>query len=228
MIDSYAAPVDELFNQFARITGALSAPARLKLLDNLAQGEQSVEQLAAATGLSLANTSRHLRVLAEARLVTARKVPPYVFYRLAGQTVARFWLSLRELARERLAEVDRAMVAYLEGDPTLIAISRDELLERLDRGEVVLLDVRPLPEYRAGHLPGAISIPLEELGQRLAGLPRGRDVVAYCRGPYCFLSVDAVRMLRSKGIPAVRLGDGVPEWQAAGLPIEGVPAEVGS
>jgi rhodanese-related sulfurtransferase len=211
---------DDLFIQFARITSALAAPSRLKLVDRLCQGEQTVEQLAAACGLSLANTSRHLRVLAEARLVASRRSSPYVYYRLADEAVSQLWGALRDLAGERLAEIDRSVAAYLAGDDSLVPIRRDDLLERLDRGDVVLLDVRPLVEYRAGHLPGAVSIPLDELAGRIDELPAGRDIVAYCRGPYCFLSVDAVRALRAAGRRAGRLGDGVPEWRAAGLPVE--------
>jgi len=213
---------DALFGQFARITGALATPSRLKLVDRLCQGEQTVEQLAAACGLSLANTSRHLRVLAEARLVVSRRSSPYVHYRLADDAVRDVWLALRDLASARLAEIDRSVAAYLAGDASLVPIRRDDLLERLRRGDVVLLDVRPVAEYRAGHLPGAVSIPLDELAGRVAELPAGREVVAYCRGPYCFLSVDAVRTLRAAGRSASRLDDGVPEWRTAGLPVESV------
>jgi rhodanese-related sulfurtransferase len=213
--------VDDLFAQFARITSALGAQSRLKLLDRLCQGEQTVEQLAAAAGLSLANTSRHLRILAEARLIESRRVPPHVRYRLADESVCRLWLALQDLARQRLAEIDRSIAAYLAADASLTPIGRDDLLERMERGEVVLLDVRPEPEYAAGHLPGALSIPLDELEQRLGELPPDREVIAYCRGPYCMLSLDAVRVLRSADRHALRLREGVPEWRAAGLPVEG-------
>lgn len=211
---------DELFAQFARITGALAAPNRLKLLDHLCQGEQSVEQLAAASGLSIANTSRHLRVLAEARLVVARRVPPYVHYRLADEAVHRFWFALRDLARDRLAEIDRAIADYLSQEEALTPISRAELLQRMESGDVMVLDVRPHVEYRAGHIPGAVSIPLDELSERIAELPSDREIVAYCRGPYCFLAVDAVRQLQQGGMRALRLEDGLPEWKEAGLPVE--------
>jgi len=210
----------ELFAQFARITGALAAPSRLKLLDRLCQGEQTVEELATAAGLSVANTSRHLRVLAEARLVTARRTPPYVRYRLADEAVCRFWFALRDLARERLAEIDRAIADYLSGEESLTPISRADLLQRLESGDVVVLDVRPPAEYRAGHIPGAVSMPLDELAARIAELPADREVVAYCRGPYCFLAVDAVRELQKRGRRALRLQDGFPEWRAEGLPVE--------
>lgn len=215
-----APQTEDLFAQFARITGAMAAPSRLKLLDRLCQGEQNVETLAQATGLTVANTSHHLRVLAEARLVTSRRVPPQVFYQLAGEAVCRFWFALRDLARERLADIDRAVAAYLAGEPELTAISRGELISRMEAGDVVLLDVRPEAEFRAGHIPGAVSVPLEELASRIADLPAGRQVVAYCRGPYCFLAVDAVRELRLHGFDARRLEEGMPEWRAAGLPVE--------
>ncbi len=215
-----AEPSDEIFSQFARITGALAAPSRLKLLDRLCQGEQSVEQLAAASGLSIANTSRHLRVLAEARLVTSRRVPPYAYYSLADDAVSRFWFALRDLAHERLADIERAVAGYLSGEELMTPISRSELLRRLESGDVVVLDVRPHPEFAAGHIPKAVSIPLEELAGRIAGLPAEKEVVAYCRGPYCFLAVEAVRRLRRSGIRASRLEEGFPEWREAGLPVE--------
>ncbi len=210
----------ELFSQFARVAGALAAPSRLKLLDRLCQGEQTVEELATASGLSVANTSRHLRVLAEARLVRARRSPPYAYYRLADDAVRRFWFGLRDLARERLAEIDRAIADYLSEEELLTPISRADLLQRLESGDVVVLDVRPPAEYRAGHIPGAVSMPLDELVARIAELPADREIVAYCRGPYCFLAVDAVRELRRHGLRALRLQDGLPEWRAEGLPVE--------
>ncbi len=209
----------DVFNEFARITSALAAPSRLMLFDRLCQGEQSVEQLAAATGLSVSNASRQLRVLAECRLASARRNPPFVFYRVASDDVVQFWFALRELARKQLAEVDRAVAELISGDqPT--PMTREELVERMCTGEVVLLDVRPGPEYRAGHIPEAISVPLEELDARLASLPVGTRIVAYCRGPYCMLAVDAVRKLRDRGFDATRLEDGLPEWRAAKLPVE--------
>lgn len=213
-------PAEELFAQFARITAALAAPSRLKLLDRLCQGEQNVETLAQAAGLSIANTSHHLRVLAGARLVAPRRASQQVYYRLADSAVSQFWFALRDLANNRLAEVDRAVRAYLADEPGLVAISRSDLLERMAAGDVVVLDVRPGAEYRAGHIAGAVSIPLVELAARMGDLPGGRKVVAYCRGPYCFLAVDAVRMLRERGLDACRLEEGLPEWRAAGLPIE--------
>jgi len=212
--------VDQLFGQFARITGALAAPSRLKLLDQLCQGEQSVEQLAGATGLSIANTSRHLRVLAQARLVVSRRVPPYVHYRLADEAVCRFWFALRDLATERLAEIEQLLRAVSMGEHALESLDRPTLWALAREGRVTVLDVRPQQEYRAGHVPGAVSIPVGELERRLAELPREQEVVAYCRGPYCVLAVQAMVILRRHGYTARRLQDGFPEWRAEGLPVE--------
>ncbi|MEP7216124.1 MAG: metalloregulator ArsR/SmtB family transcription factor [Anaerolineaceae bacterium] len=213
-------PADAVFQQFARITGALSAPSRLKLLDRLCQGEQTVEQLADAAGLSVSNASRQLRMLAECGLASARRDPPRVYYQVADETVVKFWFALRDLARTQLAELDRMVTEFTSGEDPFEPISRDELLTRIERGDVVLLDVRPEPEYRAGHLPGALSVPLEDLQRRLTTFPSDKTIVAYCRGPYCMLSLDAVRGLRASSFAALRLEDGFPEWKAAGLPVE--------
>ena len=211
--------MDSIYQQFARITSALASPSRLKLLDRLCQGEQTVEQLAAAASLSVSNASRQLRTLAECRLAFVRRDPPRVYYQVADEQVVRFWFALRDLARERLADLDRIVAELVSGRDPLRPMSRDELLARMGAGDVVLIDVRPEPEYRAAHIPGALSIPVEDLETKLATLPMGRDVVAYCRGPYCMLSADAVAALRARGIAAVRLEDGLPEWKAAGLPV---------
>lgn len=213
-------PADSIFHQFARITDALSSPSRLKLMDRLCQGEQTVEQLARTSGLSISNASRQLRILAECRLASVRRDPPRVYYRVAGERVVRFWFALRELAREQLAEFDRIVDELVSGRDPLLPMSREKLLAKIQTGDVVLVDVRPEPEYRAGHIPGALCIPVEQLEARLASLPTGKEVVAYCRGPYCMLSIDAVEMLRAHGISAIRLEDGLPEWQAAGLPVQ--------
>jgi rhodanese-related sulfurtransferase/DNA-binding HxlR family transcriptional regulator len=212
--------MDEVFDQFARMAAALSTRSRLKLIDRLCQGEQTVEELAQAAELTVSNASRQLRVLAEARLIVARRDPPRVYYRLASERVTEFWFALRDLAREQLAEVDQAVAEILAGTDALDPIDRDELLNRLEAGDVLLFDVRPVPEYRAGHLPGAISMPLPELRERLPELSLDREVVAYCRGPYCLLAAEAVSLLRTRGLRAVRLADGLPEWRAAGLPVE--------
>lgn len=188
------------------------------MLDLLAQGERSVEQLAAAAGLSVANASRHLQILRRAGLVSARREGSYVHYRPAGDDVIALWLSLRAVAAERRGEVERAARDYL-GDE-VEAIGRDELIGRLETGEVVVIDVRPRVEFAAGHIQGARSVPLDELEARLAELPDDTEVVAYCRGPYCVYAHEAVRRLRAAGRRARRLEDGWPEWRLAGLPHE--------
>ncbi len=212
--------VIDVFDQFSRVASALSASSRLRLIDRLCQGEQTVEELARAAELAVPNASRQLRLLGEARLVVSRRDPPRVYYRLADESVLRFWFALRELTRERFVEVDRAVEAMLAGADPLEPVGQEELLRRLDAGDVLLIDVRPEPEYRAGHLPGAISVPLPQLRERLPQLPRDREIVAYCRGPYCFLSAEAVRDLRAHGLRASRLEDGYPEWRTAGRPVE--------
>lgn len=212
--------MDPVFDHFAHMAAALSTRSRLKLIDRLCQGEQTVEELAEAAELSVSNASRQLRVLAEARLIVARRESPRVYYRIAGDEVAGFWFALRDLARGRLAEIDRAVAELLADTDPLVPIRREELLTRLASGDVLVLDVRPESEYRSGHLPGALSMPLPALRQRLPRLPRNREIVAYCRGPYCLLAAQAVRELRAHGLRAVRLEDGLPEWRAAGLPVE--------
>lgn len=211
---------NRLYEQFARVGGALSSPARLELLDVLAQGERSVDVIAERASLSVANTSRHLQILREAGLVEARKQGLRVFYRLADPGVYSLLQALRSLAEQRLAEVDRIVAAYI-GDPDeLEPVTRPELLERARSGRVTVLDVRPAEEFEAGHIPGAVSIPIDELEERLGELPKGREVVAYCRGPYCVWSHRAVAALRASGRRARRLVDGYPEWRADGLPVE--------
>jgi rhodanese-related sulfurtransferase len=206
-----------LYEQFARVGKALASPKRLELLDLLAQGQRSVEDLAAEAGLGLSSCSAHLQVLHHARLVTARKQGTRVFYSLASDDVARLYAGVREVAASLLAEVAPAREAYLGGD--VEEISREELLRRVGAGDVIVLDVRPAAEFAAGHIPGAVSIPIGQLGQRLAELPTGTDVIAYCRGPYCVFAHDAVRLLRAQGRPARRLAGGLPEWRLAGLPV---------
>jgi rhodanese-related sulfurtransferase/DNA-binding transcriptional ArsR family regulator len=197
----------------------VASPKRIELLELLAQGERSVEALANATGMGVTNTSAHLQVLRQARLVETRKQGTKVHYRLAGDEVAAFVVSLRDLARSRLAEVDRVVADYFVARDALEPVSRQELLERASRGEVVILDVRPAEEFAAGHIPGALSVPLGQLDQALGRLPKRSRVVAYCRGPYCVLAPQAVQRLRAKGFDARRLVDGMPEWRLAGLPI---------
>ncbi len=207
-----------LFEQFARIAKAVAHPARLELLELLAQGERSVEELAAATETALSTVSAQLQELRRAHLVETRREGTRIFYRLAGDDVTRFLASLRDLAATRLADVAPAARRYLGDDTAVEAINRDELRRRATAGEVVVVDVRPAVEYRAGHIPGALSIPVDELDQRLAELPSDVEIVAYCRGPYCVFAHEAVRRLRRHGRRARRLADGWPEWHLAGLP----------
>lgn len=212
---------DRLFAEFAVIGKALASPHRLELLDLLAQGERSVEELAREAALSVANASSHLQVLRRARLVEADKRGLRVVYRLASAEVYPLWQTLRDVGSARLAEVERLVQTYLHDRATLEAISRDELLRLLAEDAVTLIDVRPVEEYRQGHILSARSLPLEELERCLADLPSDREVVAYCRGPYCVFSDDAVRLLRAHGLRARRLDEGYPEWREAGHPIAG-------
>ena len=211
---------DDVFEQFARIGKALASPKRLELLDVLCQGPRTVEVLAEQTAMSVANTSLHLKALRTARLVEARKDGLYVTYRLADADVCAFYVQLRTLAERRLAEVEAISRAFLAERGALESIDADELLRRALGGEVTVLDVRPPEEYAAGHLPGARSVPLRELEGALADLPADREIVAYCRGPYCVLAVEAVARLRAHGLRAHRLEQGPPDWQVAGIPLE--------
>lgn len=211
---------DELFEQFARIGKALANPHRLELLDLLAQGERTVEDLAQQTRMSVANTSRHLQELRSARLVEVRREGLYGHYRLADERVFAAWRAIRELGEARLAEIDRLVRTYLKDRESLEPVRAEELLERMREGDVLVLDVRPEEEYRAGHIPGARSVPVERLEARLGQIPRDAEVVAYCRGPYCVFADEAVALLRSKGYRARRLVEGLPDWRAAGLPVE--------
>jgi len=210
---------DAVFEQFALIGSAFSSPKRIELIDVLAQGERNVETLARETGLTVANASRHLHVLKGAHLVASRKAGLQVFYRLADPQVLTGYRALRDLAEGRLAEVQRLVRDYYGGVDNLEPIQSEDLLRRVREGDVVVLDVRPQEEFDAGHIEGARSIPLAELEKGLARLPRKREIVAYCRGPYCVLAAEAVRILRGKGYKAVRMADGYPEWRDAGLPV---------
>ncbi|HEY7125770.1 MAG TPA: metalloregulator ArsR/SmtB family transcription factor [Ktedonobacterales bacterium] len=208
-----------LYLQFARLGKALASPARLELLDLLAQGERSVEELAQEADLGVANASAHLQALSRAQLVASRKVGLRVYYRLADKSVFRLWVALREAGEHQLAEIDRLVTTYLQDRQSLQPISREELARRLTDGETIILDVRPQLEYRQGHIAGARSIPVEEVEQRLAELEPQRQIVAYCRGPYCVFADEAVTMLRAHGFAAQRYAEGYPDWAAAGLPI---------
>jgi rhodanese-related sulfurtransferase len=211
---------DALFAEFGRIAAAFASPKRIELIDLLAQGERNVETLAREAALSVANTSRHLQIVKAAGLVTARKEGLQVFYRLADPLVLEGYRSLQTLARARLAEVDRLVRDYFGNVDGLEPVATAELLARARRRDVVVVDVRPPEEYAAGHIAGALSVPLAELERRLADLPPNKPIVAYCRGPYCVLAAEAVRTLRRRGRTAVRLADGFPEWRDAGLPVE--------
>jgi rhodanese-related sulfurtransferase/DNA-binding transcriptional ArsR family regulator len=212
---------DAVYNQFARLGKALASPRRLELLDLLCQGPRTVESLAHQAAQSMANTSQHLQVLRAARLVDAQKHGLHVTYRLADSEVCDFFLALRRLAESRLAEVEMVTREFLEQRELMQPVDREALVALVRSGEVTLLDVRPPEEYEAAHIPGAISIPLPELEGWLADLSPDRTIVAYCRGPYCVLAVDAVRALRARGFDARRLEDGVVEWRARGFEIAG-------
>ncbi len=210
----------EIFNQFARVGKALGNGNRLELLEFLAQGERSVEQLSKVAGLTLANTSQHLQHLRQAGLVTTRKQGLKVYYKISGIDVMELLQKLRLVSERHVAEVDRLVDTYLTVKDSLEPIPREELLSRARDGLVMVLDVRPAEEYAAGHVPGAVNIPLHELEQRLEELDKNQEIVAYCRGPHCVLAFDAVVSLRQQGLKARRLEDGYPEWITAGLPVE--------
>ena len=210
----------DLFEQFARIGKALSSGKRLEMLEFLAQGERSVEQLAQMTGLSVANTSQHLQQLRQVGLVTARKEGLYVYYRIAGDGIVRLLAALRAVGEEHVAEVDRLVTLFLDSKDILEPVPAKELWQRVKQGLVTVLDVRPPEEYAQGHIRGAINVPVTELKKKLHQIPADQEVVAYCRGPYCLLAYEAVQVLRKKGIKARRLEEGYPEWKSAGLPVE--------
>ena len=210
----------EIFANLARIGAALSSAVRIELLELVAQTERSVEQLAGLTGATVANVSQHLQKLRQAGLVVGRKDGQYVRYRLAGDEVVRLLEALGRVGEVYLADVERIVRLYLAQKDELEPVPAQELLTRARSGLVTVLDVRPPEEFAAGHLPGAVNIPVHELEKRLKELPKGREVVAYCRGPYCLMSYDAVALLRKRGVKARRLEAGLPEWRTAGLPVE--------
>ena len=210
---------DSIYEQFARIGKAVASPKRLELLDLICQGAKTVENLSRETGLSVANTSQHLQTLKTARLIEAEKVGLYVKYRLADEMVCEFFRSMRILAEHRLAEVDMIKRRFLEGRQGMEPVNRDDLLKRVISGGVTVLDVRPIEEYEAGHIPGALSVPLDQLKEMLAKLPANQEIVAYCRGPYCVLAVKAVEVLHQYGLKAIRLEESIQDWRALGLPV---------
>jgi rhodanese-related sulfurtransferase len=208
-----------LYEQLARVALALGSQGRLQILEFVAQGERSVDTLAAMTGLSVANTSKHLQALRQAGLVVARKEGLRVFYSLAGDDVVALVSALRAVAEQRVAEVERLVRLWLAHRDEMEPVSAAELLERAKKAEVTVLDVRPPEEYAAGHIPGAINITVDKLEGFLSRLPKRKEVIAYCRGPYCLMSFEAVEKLRKRGLRARRLENGLPEWRAAGLPV---------
>ena len=211
---------EALFDGFAQVAKALSNGRRAEIVDVLANGERSVESLATEVHQSIANTSQHLQILKNAGLVTTRRNGTFVYYRLASGDVIDFWRALQGIARESRADIERLVHEYL-GEDDVEELTKDELWQRLKRRDkLVVLDVRPHEEYRAGHIPGAISIPLEELKRRVKELPKSKQIVAYCRGPLCALAPEATRYLKGKGYRVKRLADGAPDWEAAGLPLD--------
>jgi rhodanese-related sulfurtransferase/DNA-binding transcriptional ArsR family regulator len=216
-----------LNEQFARIGKAFASPRRIELLDLLVQGEHSVDTLAAETDMSVTLTSSHLQALRRARLVDTRREGPRIYYRLAGEDVFELLTAVRAVARDRLAEVARVVRTLFGAPGELEPIGRDELVRRARASDIVVLDLRPREEYEAGHIPGAISIPLDGLEQQLGLLPPGAEIVAYCRGPYCVMAPRGIALLRRHGYPVRRLEDGVGEWRLAGLPLA-AGAEAGS
>jgi rhodanese-related sulfurtransferase/DNA-binding MarR family transcriptional regulator len=218
LVDEHARKM-ALYEQFARVGKALANPARLELLDLLAQGERSVEDLAAAAQMKTSNTSAQLHTLAAAGLVASRRDGVRIYYRLADQQVTALIGQVQDFAAARLAEAEQAARSYLGDVAALEPVAQDELLRRLREGRVLVLDVRPEAEYAAGHIPGAVSVPHDQLAARLAELPDGTDIVAYCRGRYCVFAPDAVRLLRERGFSAWPLEGGLPGWRLAGLPV---------
>jgi rhodanese-related sulfurtransferase/biotin operon repressor len=211
---------DRLYGQYSRIGKALASPHRLEILELLAQSERTVESLADELDLSMANTSQHLQVLRAAGLVETRREGLFIHYRLADDTVVRLSTALRTVAEHRLADLERLVREEFRNRAVAKPVSLQELLERVRRDDVVVLDTRPAHEYRAGHIPGALSVPVDELQQRLRRLPKSQEYVAYCRGPYCVYADRAVEMLKASGRRAQRLAEGFPEWKAAGFPVE--------
>jgi rhodanese-related sulfurtransferase len=219
-MDRHRAFKASLYEQFALIGKALASPARLELLDLLGQTERSVEDLALEADLSIANASQHLQVLRQVGLVEVRREGKFAYYRLAGKEAFKTWQSIRDFAAVRVAEVQRLAEQYLHKSGELQTISMAELRRRLAAGDVVLIDVRPELEYRAGHIPGALSVPVEKVATALRMLPRDKEIVPYCRGPFCFFSHEAVLALKKNGFKASRLDRGLPDWRFAGLPVE--------
>jgi rhodanese-related sulfurtransferase/DNA-binding transcriptional ArsR family regulator len=219
---------DSLFEQFALIGKALSSGRRLEILELLAQGERSVEEVAEQAGLTFANASQHLQVLRSARLVAVRKDGLYARYRLTNDHALKLWLALRDFGEAEIAEIQHVVRNYLNDRAGMEAITADRLRSRMNQGDIVVLDVRPENEYQSGHIRGAVSIPVAELEHRLKQLPKRKVIVAYCRGPYCVFADEAVQLLRTRGYRADRLEVGFPEWKMLGLPIEAAASAGGT
>lgn len=213
-------PKKQLFEQFARVAKSLASSNRLELLETLAQGEKSVDALAQATGMSVANTSHHLQILRDSGLVVSRKEGLQVIYRLSDDKIPTLMGCISGIAEKHLAEVERIVREHFDTRDSLTPVGRDELLDRVKVGETMVIDVRPTAEYQAGHIPGAVNIPVDELSLHLDRLPHGQEIVAYCRGPYCMLAYEAVAQLREAGFQARRLEDGFPEWKAESRPVD--------
>lgn len=211
---------DLIFQQFANIAAAFSSPKRLEIIDILEQGEKDVETLSRQISATFANTSRHLQVLKSARLVESRKEGVRIYYKLSDEKVFNCWKGLQSLAKSRVAEIREVVRDFLDERNAMNAISREELWSRIQSNDVIVLDVRPEEEFSSGHIPGAISIPLSQLRERLNEIPQDREVVAYCRGPYCVLSPEAIKILNDEGYAASRLEEGLPEWKEAGFLVE--------
>lgn len=219
---------DALFDAFASVAKVLGSGRRAEIVDVLAQGERAVDEIAEEIGQSIANTSQHLQQLLRTGLVHTRREGTRIYYRVSGPAVIRLWSAVREVASEHVARLDELADTYLGDRSALDTLTRAELSLRMAAGDVVVIDVRPEPEFRSGHIPGAVSVPIKDLAGRLKDLPGDRTVVAYCRGQYCVFADEAVRTLHQHGLLAARLEDGYPEWAAAGLAVEGgarAPAE---
>jgi rhodanese-related sulfurtransferase len=213
-------PKREVFAQLARVGSALASGVRLEFLELLAQGERNVDRLSALMGTTVANTSQHLQKLKQAGLILGRKQGQFVYYRIASDDVARMVAAMSRVGGTQIAEIDRIVRLYFATKDAFEPIAATELLDRARKGLVTVLDVRPSEEFESGHVPGALNIPVDQLARRLRELPKGKEVIAYCRGPFCLMSFDAVQLLRKKGMKARRLSDGMPEWRMAGLPVE--------
>jgi rhodanese-related sulfurtransferase/DNA-binding transcriptional ArsR family regulator len=220
MTSAPVSPKKHLFEHFARVAKAMASPNRLELLEALAQGERSVDALAQASGMSVANTSHHLQALRDGGLASSRRDGQQIFYRLSDDAIPAIIASIRGVAERHLAEVERIVRDNFDSRDDLKPLRRDELMRLASAGEAMVIDVRPPGEYQAGHVPGAINIPIDSLPQRLMELPRTQEIVAYCRGPYCMLAFDAVEQLRKSGFRARRMEDGFPEWKAEKLPVD--------